>query len=76
MQNKTMIKEMKKRKVKNYEFTQMGILRYSSRISEIREQGITVNKERLYDKQGKATGVFVYWIPRITSKDGMEYEEL
>jgi hypothetical protein len=78
-----MIKEMRKRKVKNFEFMKMYILSYTKRISEIRESGVTVNKERLYDKNGKATNVFQYWIPRQRRPkrvgkniDGMYYEEL
>lgn len=64
-QTKRMIREMRKRKVMNYEFVrEMFILSYTKRISEIRQLGITVNKERVYDNEGKATGVFYYWIPR------------
>ena len=62
-QTKLMIKEMRERKVKNHEFMRMYIMSYTKRISEIRESGITVSKERLYDADGKATGTFMYWIP-------------
>lgn len=64
IQRKKMIKEMRKRKVKNYEFMNMYILSYTKRISEIRNSGITVNIERVYDESGKATNTFQYWIPR------------
>lgn len=81
-QQQRMIREMRKRKVKNYEFAKMYIMSYTKRISEIRDKGIIVNKERVYDSNGKATGVFQYWIPRKRrvhqdksySVDGMHYE--
>jgi len=79
-QTKRMIKEMKRRKVANHEFPKMYIMSYTRRIADIRGMGITVNKERLYDKDGKATGTYVYWIPRKRKvKDidfKMNYEEL
>ena len=59
-----LIRELKKRKVKNYEFARMHILSHTRRIKDIRERGFTVSMERLYDANGKATGVFEYWIPR------------
>lgn len=60
-QNKRMIKELTKRRVKNYEFAKMYIMSYTKRLSEIR-QSHNLHKERVYDKHGKATGVFEYWI--------------
>lgn len=78
-QIKKMIKMMKSRKVLNYEFPRMYILNHTARISDIRAMGITVSKERIYDEQGKATGKFMYWIPRNTKKPAakaMEYETL
>jgi len=78
-----MIKEMKRRKVRNHEFAKMYIMSYTKRISDIRQMGITVTKQRVYDSQGKATGVFEYWIPRqrkaktvATATDGMHWEEV
>lgn len=44
--------------IKNYEFTDAHILKYSSRISELRKT-YTISCERLY-KKGKATSTFVY----------------
>lgn len=72
-----LIRELKKRKVKNYEFAQMHILSHSRRIKDIRERGYTVSMERLYDSNGKATGVFIYWIPRAKKavSKAMEYED-
>ena len=61
-----MIKEMKARKVKNYEFARMGILSHTRRIKDIREKGINVEMQRIY-KDGKATGTFEYWIPKSRS---------
>lgn len=61
-QNKRMIKAMKQRRVKNHEFLGMYILSYTKRLAEIRQQGFNVHKERVYDRNGKATGVFEYWI--------------
>jgi hypothetical protein len=73
-----MIKEMKKRKVKNHEFMGMYIMSYTKRLSDIRKMGFTINKERVYGADGKATGTFVYWIPRKlqNNRDGMEYESI
>lgn len=78
-QAKRVIKELKKRKVKNFEFAKMHILSHTKVISIIRQMGYTVNKERVYGKDGKATNTFVYWIPRKSKDegiDGMFYEEL
>lgn len=78
-QAKRVIKELKKRKVKNFEFAKMHILSHTKVISIIRQMGYTVNKERVYGKDGKATNTFVYWIPRQRKDegiDGMFYEEL
>lgn len=73
-----MIREMKKRKVKNYEFAKMHILSYPRRIKDIRERGFTVSMDRIWDSNGKATGVFEYWIPRTKSpvKAAGEYEDM
>lgn len=79
IQTNRMIREMKKRKVKNWEFAQMGILSYNRRIKDIRERGFTISMHRLYDNNGKATGTFVYWIPRNRKKkpeEAMEYENV
>lgn len=67
--------------VKNYEFTNAGILRYSARIGNLRKQ-YHITCERLYRK-GKATGTFIYKLvePEKPKKigspvDGMFYEDL
>lgn len=81
-QCKRLIKEMKKRKVANHEMMKMYIANHTARISNIRQMGYTVNKERVYDREGKATGTFLYWIPRkrrpqtigSAVADGMKYE--
>lgn len=76
-----LIKALKKRKVYNYEFaTKFHILSHSRRIKDIRERGYTVSMERVYDSDGKATGVFVYWIPRRKKghkkpEQALEYEQ-
>ena len=54
-QQKIMIKAMRNGKVKNHEFMGMYIMSYTKRLSEIRQSGINVSKERLYDSSGKAT---------------------
>lgn len=72
-----MVREMKRRKVKNHEFMSMYIMSYTKRLSDLRERGYNISKERLYDSEGKATSTFVYWIPRNRkkkAKDAMEYE--
>lgn len=78
-QAKRVIKELKKRKVKNFEFAKMHILSHTKVISTIRQMGFTVNKERVYSKDGKATNTYQYWIPRKRKDegiDGMFYEKL
>ena len=67
-QNKRMIKELKKRRVKNYEFAKMHIMSYTKRLSEIR-QTHNLHKERLYNRKGKPTGVFQYWITQEAVND-------
>lgn len=74
-QIKRMVKLMKQRKVANHEWPKMYILNATARISNIRAMGITVSKERVYDEFGKATGTFLYWIPRA-KKASIEYEDL
>ena len=77
IQRQRMIRQLKKRRVKNYEFTQMGILSYTKRLSEIREvYGNQLHKERVYDREGKATSVFEYWItkPWKPASKAMRYE--
>lgn len=66
-QTARMIREMKRRKVKNYEFAKMGILSHTRRIKDIREKGHNVEMQRVYDTNGNATGVFEYWIPKKRS---------
>lgn len=66
-QTARMIKLMKQKRVKNYEFAKMGILRYSASINDIRGKGINVEIQRIYDRNGKATGTFEYWIPKERS---------
>lgn len=57
------LRELKKRKVKNWEFARhMYILSHTKRLAELRAKGHDIQKERVYDNNGKATGVFEYWI--------------
>lgn len=68
-----MLKRRTKFGVKNYEFTNAGILRYSARIGELRKQ-YRITCERLY-KNGRATHTFIYrLINQPDGKDGMQYE--
>ena len=68
-----MLRRRPKFGVKNYEFTDAGILRYSARIGELRKQ-YRISCERLY-RNGRATQTFVYrLINQPDNKDGMQYE--
>ena len=53
--------------VPNYRFPAMGILKYSSRITELRKEGHEVIAERQYIK-GRATGVWLYRLAGQESK--------
>lgn len=58
------LKELKKFKAKgvpNYRFPQMGILRYSSRITELRKDGHNIQAVRQYFN-GHASHVFHYFL--------------
>lgn len=77
-----MLKRKRPFGVKNYEFTDAKILRYSSRINELRKQH-RITCERLYSK-GKATSVYLYRLiePKDQYKvdhsrevDGLRYEK-
>lgn len=46
--------------VPNYKFSNHGILCYSKRISELRNEGWNIQGIRVFDKDGKATGVWRY----------------
>lgn len=75
------IRELKKRKVRNYEFSKMHILSHTKCISNIRERGFTVSMEKEYGSDGKYHGVNYYWIPRSKPshkrpEQAMEYEEV
>lgn len=75
-----MLQKRPKWGVKNYEFTDANILRYSARIGELRKTH-HITCERLY-KDGKATSVFVYRLvvpeqpnyDKSRQVDGMRYE--
>lgn len=51
--------------VENYKFPRWGILKYSSRITELRKEGHEVVAERQY-VNGRATGV---WLYRLAGKE-------
>lgn len=73
-----MIRAMLDRRVKNHEFARMYIMSYTKRLSEIREvYGNRPHKERVYDKEGKATNVFEYWLTpeRKTVTNAMKFEK-
>lgn len=75
-QEQRVLEFLKRRKVigvKNHEFPNIGILRYSARLSDLRKKGHHITCERLY-KNGKATGTFIYRLTDLDGKDGMEYE--
>lgn len=67
--------------VANYEFTDAGILRYSSRICELRKNGYHITSERLIYK-GKTTNTYLYRIvepekpkqDKTLNIDGMRFE--
>lgn len=72
-----LIRELKKRKVFNYEFASMHILAHTRRIKDIREKGIEISMDKVYGRDGKYHGVNQYWIPRRKDivKKVMQYEE-
>lgn len=57
--------------VPNYKFQQYNILCYTKVISELRHDGHIIVKERVYDKFGKATGVYKY---HLVERDLENYE--
>lgn len=75
-----MLKRKKRWGVKNYEFADAGILRYSARIGELRKTH-RISCERLY-RNGKATNTFIYRLietpkPKQSNAinvNGMKYE--
>jgi len=77
-----MVREMRKRKVKSWEFmVNMYITSPHRRLTDIRNRGIEVESERVIGKDGKLTAVKQYWIkrkPRGHKKpeQAMEYEEV
>lgn len=49
--------------VPNYYFpTRLRIMSYTKRLSELRQEGYNIQKERQYFKNGKATGVYNYYL--------------
>jgi hypothetical protein len=48
--------------VPNYDFPKHKILRYSSRITELRKEGYNIYTERQKLPNGRATGVFRYYL--------------
>lgn len=53
------LKANKKHGVANYRFPQMGILRYSARLADLRKEGYSIVAERVY-ANGRWTGVWNY----------------
>lgn len=47
--------------VANFRFTDMGILDYTARISELRKDGHNIYCERV-KRNGKSTGTFLYYL--------------
>lgn len=63
-QTSTILKLLRKagnKGVANHIFPANKILKYSSRITELREQGYNIYCERQYYK-GRATGVYLYYL--------------
>lgn len=46
--------------VANFMFANAGILSYTKRVSELRQDGWNIQAIRQYDRQGKATGTWRY----------------
>lgn len=79
-----LLRENSKHGTPNYMFPARRILKYSSRISELRKDGYNIYCERDRLKNGRATNVFRYFlIENIKPKpkydkskevDGMKYE--
>ena len=55
-----MLKKAGKRGVYNYQFAQIGILRYNARITDLRQDGLNILCERVKLPNGRSTGVFRY----------------
>lgn len=71
-----MLRANKKHGVPNYKFPEARILRYSSRIRELRQDGYNITCERQVLPNGRSTGVFIYKLIEEDRKDGIEYEDL
>ena len=54
--------------VPNYEFPKNQILRYSARIGDLRNDGHNIYCEREYLPNGRASGVFRYYLNEETEK--------
>lgn len=64
-QEETIIKMLRKagsRGVPNYKFPEHRILRYSSRIRELRLEGFNILAERQKLPNGRSTGVWLYYL--------------
>lgn len=66
----------KRNGVPNYRFPELRILRYSSRIRELRLDGYNISCERQVLPNGRSTGVFIYRLLEEDTKDTMQYEDL
>lgn len=78
-QEARIIHELKKagqRGLPNYRFPQMGILRYSARIGDLRKEGYQIVAERQY-LHGRWSGVWIYRLLSETpNRPAMQFEPL
>lgn len=64
-QTTTMLKMLRKagnKGVENYKFPEARILRYSQTVKTLREQGYNIQLERVHLPNGRATGVWKYYL--------------
>lgn len=57
-----MLRKAGSKGVPNYKFPQNQILRYSSRIRELRQDGYDIQVERQLLKNGRYSNVFIYYL--------------
>lgn len=65
LQTSKMLKMLKRagsRGIENYKFAKAGMLRYSSVVSDLRNDGYDIFVERVYLPNGRATNIYRYFL--------------
>lgn len=57
-----MLREAGSKGVRNHQFPENRILRYSARINDLRKEGYNIYCERVLLPNGRSTGVFKYYL--------------